>query len=222
MARDLSLEVEVETDRPGSYPADEAVIEALRRGEEDAFTCLVNQHHGTLRRIARLYVSSPAIADEVVQDTWLAVIQGVWAFQGRSSLKTWILRILINRAKTRALRESRTVPLGEASAEEHEMTRLTAGSRVSSGEDVHEAWLQDPESSPEASLLSREMRDRIRAAIGSLSRNQRLVITLRDVEGCSSDEVCNVMGLSETNQRVILHRARTSVRNMMTSYLTRE
>ena len=196
----------METDRPRSYPADEAVIEALRRGDEDAFARLVDRHHETLRRIARSYVSSPAIADEVVQDTWLAVIRGVWAFQGRSSLKTWLLRILINRAKTRAQHESRTVRLGEAMLDEP-------------GDGVPGPALRDPGSTPEAGLLSREASARIRTAIDSLPRKQQIVITMRDLEGCSSEEVCNVLGISETNQRVILHRARSGVRTMMKSYL---
>jgi RNA polymerase sigma-70 factor, ECF subfamily len=104
---------EVPAEHPQTSTADAAVIAALRGGDEEAFTRLVNEQHASLRRIARLYVSSSAVADEVVQETWLAVIQGVWAFQGRSSLRTWILRILINRAKTRAQREGRTVPFAD-------------------------------------------------------------------------------------------------------------
>jgi RNA polymerase sigma-70 factor (ECF subfamily) len=210
--------------------ADAAVISALRDGDEVAFTRLVDQHHAALRRIAQLYVSSSA-AEGVVQETWLAVVRGVWAFQGRSSLRTWILRILINRAKTRAQRESRTVPIADAGIAE------TAGA-VSSGssgaafspdlEGGHDlssgrgSRLLDPRPSPEAAVLAREARTHLRAAIDALPANQRTVITMRDLEGYSSEDVCNVLGLTETNQRVILHRARSAVRARVAAYFREE
>jgi RNA polymerase sigma-70 factor (ECF subfamily) len=211
---------------PGTPAADAAVIAALRAGDEEAFTRLVDQHHAALRRIARLYVSRSAVADEVVQETWLAVIQGVWAFQGRSSLRTWILRILINRAKTRALREGRTVPFVEA--DEPGSAGQTSGGyggtqNLGPGEgreaDEEQApGLADPELSPEARLLTEEARAQLRAAIDELAPNQRMVITMRDIEGYTSEEVCNALGLTETNQRVILHRARSSVRARLAAY----
>jgi RNA polymerase sigma-70 factor, ECF subfamily len=217
-----SSEAGVQTARLRTPAADAAVVEALRRGDEEAFTRLVDQHHAALRRVARLYVSSPAVADEVVQDTWLAVIQGVWAFEGRSSLRTWILRILINRAKTRALRERRTVPFAEVWAGDPEPpeARLDAARSMVAAEPV--SSLHNPEPSPEARLLTQEMRVQIRAAIDALPMRQRMVITLRDIEGCSSEEVCNVLGLKETNQRVILHRARSKVRAMLAAYFLNE
>jgi RNA polymerase sigma-70 factor (ECF subfamily) len=193
---------------------DAAVIEALRRGDEEAFTRLVEQHQHSLLRIARLYVSSSAIADEVVQDTWLAVIRGLWAFEGRSSLKTWILRILINRSKTRALREGRTVPFSDAGVSDDEASDAR-GRPDDTGFGI--ASLHDPGHSPEERLLAEEAGVRIRAAIDALPLNQRTVILMRDMEGCSSEEVCNTLGVSETNQRVILHRARSSVRTMLTA-----
>src|SRR5262245_12240613 len=217
---------------------DVALIEALRRGDEESFASLVDQHHETLRRIARLYVSSPAVADEVVQDTWLAVIRGVWAFEGRSSLKTWILRILINQAKTRAVREGRTVPLLDTELVDHAphedfkgasrrdagdaaggLARRSSRDALDSPSDLGDpmAALYDPGLSPEAHLLSEEARLRIRGAIDALPANQRVVITMRDLENCSSEEVCNTLGLSETNQRVLLHRARSNVRAMLMS-----
>jgi RNA polymerase sigma-70 factor (ECF subfamily) len=210
---------------PQASAADAAVIAALRDGDEEAFTLLVDQHHAALRRIARLYVPSSAVADEVVQETWLAVIQGVWAFQGRSSLKTWILRILINRAKTRALREGRTVPFAEVGVAEP----VGAGDAADPGlggrrdqEDRRASWLFDPGPSPEATVLTREARAHLLAAIDALPANQRTVITMRDLEGYSSEEVCNVLGITETNQRVILHRARTGVRARVTAYFREE
>ena len=205
--------------------ADAAAIAALRGGDEEAFTRLVNQHHAALRRIARLYVSSSAVVDEVVQETWLAVIQGIWAFQGRSSLRTWILRILINRAKTRALRERRTVPFADAGAAEPsgagEALDFELGGQRGQ-EDGPGSRLLDPGPSPEATILTREASSHLRAAIEALPANQRTVITMRDLEGYSSEDVCNVLGLTETNQRVILHRARTSVRARVTAYFREE
>jgi RNA polymerase sigma-70 factor (ECF subfamily) len=216
---------------PQASADDAAVVAALRDGDEVAFTRLVDQHHAALRRIAQLYVSSSAEADEVVQETWLAVVRGVWAFQGRSSLRTWLLRILINRAKTRAQREGRTVPLADDGAAE------TAGD-VSSGVGVvafspdldggHDrangrgSGLFDRSPSPEAAVLAREARAYLRAAIDALPANQRTVITMRDLEGYSSEEVCNVLGLTETNQRVILHRARSGVRARVAAYFREE
>lgn len=203
----------------------------------------MDQHHAALRRIARLFVSSSEVADEVVQETWLAVIRGVWAFEGRSTLKTWILRILINRAKTHASREGRTVPFAEVGNPEvpegsvgvrlstpaggaHDLDRV-GGTAVPDQppEPDRDSWLhglRDPEPSPEARLLTREARARVREAIDALPANQRVVITMRDLEGCTGAEVCNVLGLSETNQRVILHRARTRLRSMLAVYFLKE
>jgi len=211
-ARSAHSEADVPSAFPRAWAAESALTEALRRGDEEAFTRLVDQHHASLRRIARRYVSSPAVADEVVQDTWLAVIQGVWAFEGRSSLKTWILRILINRAKTRAVREGRMVPFAEVSGGD-----LGVAARPRVAGDPH-----DPAPSPESKLLGEESGVQLRAAIDALPANQQIVITMRDLEGCSSEEVCNVLGLSETNQRVILHRARANVRAALAAYLREE
>jgi RNA polymerase sigma-70 factor (ECF subfamily) len=179
-----------------------ALIDALRRGDEDAFAKLVGEHHASLRRVARLYVANGAIADEVVQDTWLGVIRGIWAFEGRSSLKTWIFRILVNRARTRAVREGRFEPEPLASEDQS----LWAGPPLDSG------------SSPERSLMTRELGERLRTVIDALPSNLRIVLWLRDVEGCSSDEVCNVLAIQETNQRVLLHRARSRVRAALEPY----
>jgi len=217
-ASGASSEADAQTARPRALTDDEAVIEALRHGDDEAFTRLVDQLHASLRRIARLYVSSPAVADEVVQDTWLAVIQGVWAFEGRSSLRTWILRILINRAKTRALREGRTAPFAEVGVDDLEPPEDTTGAAHSPAAGEPGSSLRCPGPSPEARLLTNEARAQIQAAINALPARQRLVITMRDLEGCSSEEVCNVLGLSETNQRVILHRARSKVRAMLAAY----
>lgn len=204
-------------------PDDRSVIDALRRGDETAFTHLVDHYHASLRRVARLYVSNRAVAEEIVQDTWLGVIQGLWAFEGRSSLKTWIFRILINRAKTRAVREGRTVPIArfdeevEAAAPVATDCFQPAEHRAGLGSRTHRQ--PDLEASPERRLLGREAREHLQNAIEALPEHQRLVLILRDVEGCSTEEVCNALGFQETNIRVLLHRARAKVRAALEPYL---
>jgi RNA polymerase sigma-70 factor, ECF subfamily len=217
MGASMSKPSEGITDNGASSEGD-AQIEALRRGDEEAFARLVDQLHASLRRIARLYVTSPAVADEVVQDTWLAVIKGVWAFEGRSSLRTWILRILINRAKTRALREGRTAPFAEVVVDDSEPPEDSVDAAHSTAAGELGSSLRCPGPSPEARLLTHEARVQVQAAINALPERQRIVITMRDIEGFSGEEVCNVLGLSETNQRVILHRARSKVRVMLAAY----
>lgn len=191
------------------------LVDALRRGDEDAFARLVGQLHASLRRVARLYVANAAVADEVVQDTWLGVIQGIWAFEGRSSLKTWIFRILLNRARTRAVREGRSARLvGALSVEAG-----AAGEASDSSDRGGSAPSTAPDSSPERRLLSGELRQRLEAAIDTLPSNLKTVLWLRDVEGWSSEEVCNALAIQETNQRVTLHRARSRVRAALEPYL---
>ena len=201
--------MEVETSQ------DAAVVRALREGDESAFTELVRRYQPSLLRVARMYVSNRAVAEEVVQETWLAVLKGIDRFEGRSSLKTWIFRILTNTAKTRAQREGRTVPFsslatGEGPAEPAvELERFTRAGY----------WISPPDSWPEERLLSAEMRSVVEHAIADLPAAQRAVISLRDVEGWSAEEVRNVLDLSETNQRVLLHRARTKVRRAIDEYM---
>ncbi len=201
------------------------VIEALRQGDEAAFARLVDQHHASLRRVARLYVSNRAVADEVVQDAWLGVIQGIWAFEGRSSLKTWVFRILINCAKTRAAREGRTVPFASFGADDVGAPEAAVSpDRFWPADHPTEPghWTSPPRdfgASPEHRLLGREAGEQLQKAIDTLPPNQRLVLTLRDVEGCSTEEVCNALGIQETNGRVLLHRARAKVRAALEPYL---
>src|SRR5262249_43766388 len=184
-----------------------ALLDALRRGDDGAFARLVAEHHATLRRVARLYVSNAAIADEVVQDTWLGVIRGIWAFEGRSSIKTWLFRILVNRARTRGAREHRDASRGGALSDE------------SGAEPDWPPPTPDPGSSPERSLLTKELGARLRTVIDSLPPNMRSVLWLRDVEGWAADEVCNALAIQETNQRVLLHRARSRARAALEPYL---
>lgn len=179
------------------------LIEALRQGAEDAFGRLVDEYHASLRRVARLYVSNRAVADEVVQDTWVGVIQGLSAFEGRSSFKTWIFRILINHAKTRAAREGRTVPFAGVGADDVGGPEAAVSpARFHPADHPTEPghWTSPPRdirTSPEGRLLAREAGEQLQKAIDALPPNQRLVLTLRDVEGCSTEEVCNALGIRE-------------------------
>jgi RNA polymerase sigma-70 factor, ECF subfamily len=205
-------------------PDDGSVIDALRRGDEDAFARLVDQYHPSLRRVARLYIANRAVADEVVQDTWLGVIQGICAFERRSSLKTWIFRILINRAKTRAAREGRMVASPRFDAAVEAAEAAVTPDRLQPVDHPTEPgrWMHPPPdlgASPERWLLGQEARQHLQSAIAALPEHQRLVLILRDVEGCSTDEVCNALGFQETNTRVLLHRARTKVRAALEPYL---
>jgi RNA polymerase sigma-70 factor (ECF subfamily) len=200
------------------------LIEALRRRDEAAFVALVDQYHVSLVRLAQLYVADRAAAEEVVQDTWLGVLKGIDRFEGRSSLKTWLFRILTNTAKTRGVREARSVPfsvLFDAESEAIEPA-VTSDRFVSPDEQWAGSWSIEPNAwndQPETRLLARETLARIRSAIDALPPAQREVITLRDIEGWSSNEVCNALDIAETNQRVLLHRARSKVRAALEDYL---
>ena len=200
-----------------SLPPDEdaPLLDALRAGDEQAFAALVDKYGPSLLRLAQLYVSSRAVAEEVVQETWLAVLTGIERFEGRSSLKTWLFRILTNKAKTRGQREGRTLPFSSLASDGDENQTAVAVERFARGG----AWATPPRGVPEERLLAGETRARVDQAISALPPNQRAVITLRDVEGLSAEEACNVLGLSETNQRVLLHRARAKVRTALERYL---
>jgi RNA polymerase sigma-70 factor, ECF subfamily len=202
-------------------------VEALRRGDEGAFKTLVERYSPSLLRIAMLYTPTRAVAEDVVQETWLGVLQGLDRFEGRSSLKTWIFRILTNRAKTRGQRERRNIPFSAFVDPDDEGSGPTVDpSRFhAEGDRFLHGWVSFPASwdgVPEDRLLSAETLERVTEAIESLSGAQREVITLRDVEGWTSAEVCNHLGISETNQRVLLHRARAKVRAALEEYLAGE
>ena len=200
-----------------SPPPDEdaPLLDALRVGDERAFEALVDRYGPSLLRLAQLYVSSRSVAEEVVQETWLAVVTGIERFEGRSSLKTWLFRILTNKAKTRGQREGRTLPFSSLASDGDEDQTAVAVERFARGG----AWATPPRGVPEERLLAGETRARVEQAISALPPNQRAVITLRDVEGLSAEEACNVLGISETNQRVLLHRARAKVRTALERYL---
>jgi RNA polymerase sigma-70 factor (ECF subfamily) len=164
-----------------------------------------------MRFVARTFVRTDALAEEVVQDTWLAVLRGLDAFEGRASLKTWIFHILANRARTRAVREARTVPfssLADAAAQEGPAVDPTLF-------DHDGRWARPPQTldyDPERRLLAAELRGQLVEAVAELPEAQRAVIALRDLAGLPSEQVCDLLGLSDGNQRVLLHRARTRVR----------
>jgi RNA polymerase sigma-70 factor (ECF subfamily) len=198
---------------------------ALRRGDEAAFSRLVELYHAPLRRLALTHVRSAAVADEVVQETWLAVVRGIDRFEGRSSLKTWIFRILANIAKTRGVREARSIPLSSLAAELADGEPAVDPDRFL--DQQHERWpghWSSPparwDTLPEEHLEGRETLAALERAIEQLPPLQRRVIVLRDVEGWEADEVCRLLALSEGNQRVLLHRARSKVRQALEDVLT--
>ncbi len=202
-----------------------ALVAALRQGDERAFMRLVERYHMALIHMALAYVASRAVAEEVAQDTWVAVLQGIGRFEGRSSLKTWIFRILSNKAKTRGEREGRIVPFSALSASDDEGDEpAVAPERFQSGDDPYPGgWRTPPagwDTIPEDHLLGRETREMVERAIALLPPNQRTVITLRDVEGWSAEEVRDLLSISDANQRVLLHRARSKVRAALEGYLS--
>jgi RNA polymerase sigma-70 factor (ECF subfamily) len=188
---------------------------------------LVERYSPSMLRIASLYTPSRAVAEDVVQETWLGVLQGLDRFEGRSSLKTWIFRILTNRAKTRGQRERRSIPFSALADRESEGNEPAVDPSRFHGDDDRfpHGWASPPtswEDVPEDRLLSTETLSKVEEAIAQLPEMQRLVITLRDIEGWSSQEVCNFLDITETNQRVLLHRARSKVRKALEEYLNEE
>jgi RNA polymerase sigma-70 factor, ECF subfamily len=198
---------------------DASLLGALRAGDEAAFTTLVNRHHASLKRVARAYVSTDAVAEEVVQETWLAVIAGIERFEQRASLKTWIFHILANKAKTRGVRERRIVPFASlAGAEDQPAVAPERFQREGDAWPGHWATPPRPWEDPERRLSSLEAREHLRAAIAALPATQQAVLTLLDVEGLEAEEVCELLNVSAGNQRVLLHRARARMRTELERY----
>ena len=217
------------SDIPGRSASqqDLALVAALRSGDETAFMMLVERYQPAMLRIARMHVSTHAVAEDVVQDAWVGVLKGLDGFEGRSSLRTWIFRILVNTAKTRGQREARSLPFSSVWAADPEVEPSVVPDRFLplSHPLSPRAWAEPPvawESTPEERLLSKETLTVVSRAIEALPPNQREVIRLRDVLGWPSSDVRNALDISETNQRVLLHRARAKVRRALESYLRPE
>jgi RNA polymerase sigma-70 factor, ECF subfamily len=216
-----------------ALPPDDVLVGRLRKRDEAAFALVLDAWSAGLLRLARSFVSTPDSAHEVVQETWLAVIANLDGFEGRSRLKTWVYRICVNTAKRRARREGRSVPMSSIPMNSIPMSSVpSSGLDDDRGPTVDPAlfrpagdpfpghWWEFPAPwpAPEAALLDGELRSRLAAAVGALPARQRVVLTLRDIEGYPSDEVCEILDLTAANQRVLLHRARAAVRSALAGY----
>lgn len=194
-------------DRERTVDDDARLLERLRAGDQNAFVTLVARHHDSMLRLARTFVHSHAIAEEVVQDTWVGVLRGVDRFEGRSSLRTWLLAILVNRARSTGTREARSIPVGTDGP-------AVDGSRFGTNgmwSSPPEHWTDDIENRIGATAL----RDEILSALAAMPARQRAVVMLRDVDGLRSDEVCEVLALTPANERVLLHRGRSRLRQAL-------
>jgi RNA polymerase sigma-70 factor (ECF subfamily) len=185
---------------------DVELLGRLRDGDEGAFAMLMDSYHQPMLRLARSMVSSEAVAEEAVQDTWLGVVRGIERFEGRSSFKTWLFRILVNRVRSAATREQRSAAVESLHAVDP--ARFDAGGQWA---DPVEQWAQKSDDRLEAAMWA----PILKAALEDLPSRQRAVVVLRDVEGLSSEEVCTVLGISAGNQRILLHRGRSRLREML-------
>ena len=204
-----------------ALPDDRSLVERLRAGDEGAFMALVDALQSSMLRVARMYVSSEAVAEEVVQDAWLGVLRGIDGFQGRSSLRTWIFRVLANIAKTRGAREGRSVPFGALAGDDLDAPSWDPSAFLGPEAEWAGHWSTFPpdwRGIPDDRLLAGETFAVIREALDGLPPMQAEVLRLRDALGWSSDEVRNALDLTETNQRVLLHRARAKVRAALAAY----
>nr|WP_246461790.1 sigma-70 family RNA polymerase sigma factor [Nocardia transvalensis] len=206
-------------------PPDDVLADRLRAGDERSFQLVLDAWSASMLRLARSFVSSNASAEEVVQETWLAVIRGIDGFEGRSALKTWVFRILVNTAKKRGTKESRTIPFGSMTPDDEAAT--VEPSRFQPVGDPYPGHWRPGEkpqrwSEPENAAERSEVLRTVAAAVATLADRSRIVITLRDMEGYSSEEVCEMLDISPGNQRVILHRARAVVRAALAGYFDAE
>jgi RNA polymerase sigma-70 factor (ECF subfamily) len=201
---------------------DSQLLAAILEGDEDSFVTLVERYHSALLRLARMYVD-PSAAEDVVQDTWIGVLRGLSSFEGRASFKTWLFHILVNRARTRAVRNARSIPMSWLVREETESQEYAVDpARFQSAQSRYAGhWLLKPsaEDFPEEQLLAGELDDVLRRAIRRLPPAQSEVVRLRDVEGLPGEEVCQLLNLTEGNQRVLLHRGRSRIRAALDEYL---
>jgi RNA polymerase sigma-70 factor, ECF subfamily len=211
------------TDAVGDVGGSEtALLARLRAGDEMAFREVVRRHDRAMRRIALSFVQTASVADEVVQETWLAVIRGLRDFEGRCSLKTWIFRILVNRAQSRGARERRITPFSSLlDREDDEGGTVDPARFLPPGSTFDGYWAVSPSrffELPEERLLARETTQLVAEAIDELPARQQQVMRLRDIEGWDAEEVCESLGITDANQRVLLHRARSAVRAALETY----
>jgi RNA polymerase sigma-70 factor, ECF subfamily len=200
--------------------ADQHTVAALRAGDERTFRELFRRHSPAMKRVARGYVDSDAVADEIVQETWMAVLTGINRFQGRSALGTWIFSILLNQAKAHTTRERRALPFSSIATRDDETA--VDPDRFQKVDDTwpgHWATPPRPWQRPERRALSLEARAHLKQALAELPERQRLIVGLRDVDGLSAEEVCAALDLSQENQRVLLHRGRSRLRAVLEDYL---
>jgi RNA polymerase sigma-70 factor (ECF subfamily) len=202
---------------PGQLPfEDRTLVDRLRAGDEATFLAIVEKNHWAMIRVAMGYVASEGVAEEVVQDAWVGILQGLGKFEGRCPLRAWMFRILTNRAKMRGGQEARSVPFSALESESSEGEQWPVETFRSPDDPRGPGhWARDPERWTDERLADAEALFRIRAEIEKLPPNQRQVMTLRDIEDWDSAEVCEALGISEANQRVLLHRARTRVRRAL-------
>lgn len=211
---------EMPADLPDSGSGDAWLVDALRRGREDAFLVLVQRHQSSMLRVAQTFVSSVAVAEEVVQEAWLGVLHGLDGFQGRSSLRSWIFGILGNCARTRGAREARSAPFSSFGGPDQDEPAVDPSRFLGADHPRWPGhWASPPEQWAEEKLATKETLEFVRRAIDALPPAQKQVITLRDVEGWSSPETCEALGISEGNQRVLLHRARSKVRARVEEFM---
>jgi RNA polymerase sigma-70 factor (ECF subfamily) len=196
---------------------DAQMLAQLRTGDEAAFEALVKRHHGEMLAVARSYVRTGALAEEVVQETWLAVLTAIDRFEARASLKTWIFRILVNTAMTRGGREARTIPFSSLESVDENGPAVDPERFGPAGE--WHVWPASWTALPEDSLLSSETLEVLRRAVQELPARQGRVIALRDIAGFTAEEVANMLDISPGNQRILLHRARSKVRAVLERHL---
>jgi RNA polymerase sigma-70 factor (ECF subfamily) len=197
---------------------DSALVARVQAGDRSAFAALVRRHGPSLLRFARIFVREQTAAEEVVQDTWMGILEGLDGFEGRASFKTWLYRILANRARTRAVREGRSVPFSALADAEGDEPAVDPGRFEPGGHwrDPPVGWTDE---TPERLALAAETRAVIEDAVRALPQAQRAVLVLRDEDGLDTDEICNLLDLTVTNQRVLLHRARTRVRQALEEHM---
>jgi RNA polymerase sigma-70 factor, ECF subfamily len=203
-------------------PPDSVIVAGLRAGDEAMFATLLDAWSPGMLRVARGYVADAHTAEDVVQDSWLGVLRGIGAFRARSSLRTWIYRILINTAKTRGVRDARTIPVNNLAPTAEDSFPNVDPARLYGPTDAHPGHWQELAPSwlsPEVVAVARETREHLARALALLPARQRVVITLRDVQGYTTEEVCTILDVTPANQRVLLYRARAAVRASLEQYL---